>query len=193
MNSDLKCSISFFYGIWTIISFEIFYILTLMSKFVPQSLCEKILRLFRFNISIDINAILCCAHVQLCTKLAECPQSYCGEIRQILTFIINLYCPKAFYRPDHSIRIVEYHKHYYCPWTHLHRDCYLRSYNLLAETNNSGPNAVLLPWFVSEQQEPPSAGLELRTLSRSLNLSIISSSYQGISMRSSVHIGLSVL
>jgi hypothetical protein len=28
----------------------------------------------------------------------------------MLTFIINLYCPKVCYRPDHSIRIVGYHR-----------------------------------------------------------------------------------
>jgi hypothetical protein len=27
----------------------------------------------------------------------------------MLTFRINLYCPKAYPRPDHSIRISEYH------------------------------------------------------------------------------------
>jgi hypothetical protein len=40
------------------------------------------------------------------TVLAECPQCYCEEIRQILIFLINLYFPKAYHRPDHSIRIV---------------------------------------------------------------------------------------
>jgi hypothetical protein len=42
--------------------------------------------------------------------LAECPQFYCREIRQMLTFLISLYCPKAYHRPDYSIRIVEYKK-----------------------------------------------------------------------------------
>jgi hypothetical protein len=41
---------------------------------------------------------------------AECPQCYCGEIRQMLTFLINLYCPKTYHRPDHSIRIDKYHR-----------------------------------------------------------------------------------
>jgi hypothetical protein len=33
--------------------------------------------------------------------LAECLQCYCREIRQMLTFIISLYCLKAYHRPDH--------------------------------------------------------------------------------------------
>jgi hypothetical protein len=49
-------------------------------------------------------------------KLVECPQCYCEEIRQMFTCIIDLYCPKAYHRPGHSIRIVEYHKKdYYYP------------------------------------------------------------------------------
>jgi hypothetical protein len=39
--------------------------------------------------------------------LAERPKCYWGEIRQMLTFLINLYCPKARHRSDHSIRINE--------------------------------------------------------------------------------------
>jgi hypothetical protein len=42
--------------------------------------------------------------------LAECLQCYCGEIRQKLTFFINLYSPKAYHKPDNSIRIIEYHR-----------------------------------------------------------------------------------
>jgi hypothetical protein len=45
--------------------------------------------------------------------LAVCPQCYCGEIRQMLTFFTNLYCPKGYHSPDHSIRIVEYHRKNY--------------------------------------------------------------------------------
>jgi hypothetical protein len=41
--------------------------------------------------------------------LKECPQCYCGEIRQMVTFHISLHCLKAYHRPGHSIRIVEYH------------------------------------------------------------------------------------
>jgi hypothetical protein len=47
------------------------------------------------------------------TKLAECPQCYCGEIRQMFIFLISLYCPKAYYRLDHSIRIIKYHTENY--------------------------------------------------------------------------------
>jgi hypothetical protein len=46
-------------------------------------------------------------------KLAECPQCYCEEIRQTLTFLVSLYCPEAYHRPDHSICIVEYHRKNY--------------------------------------------------------------------------------
>jgi hypothetical protein len=28
----------------------------------------------------------------------------------MLTFRISLYCPKAYHKPDHSIRLVEYHR-----------------------------------------------------------------------------------
>jgi hypothetical protein len=31
-----------------------------------------------------------------CTTLAEFLQCYCGEIRQTLPFLINLYCPKSY-------------------------------------------------------------------------------------------------
>jgi hypothetical protein len=41
--------------------------------------------------------------------LAECPQCYCDEIRRMFTFHINIYFPRAYHRPDHSIHIVEYH------------------------------------------------------------------------------------
>jgi hypothetical protein len=43
-------------------------------------------------------------------QLAGCPQCYFGEIRQMFTFLISIYCLKAYNRPDHSIRIVEYYK-----------------------------------------------------------------------------------
>jgi hypothetical protein len=39
----------------------------------------------------------------------DCPQCYCGEIRQTITFLINVDWPKVCHRPDHSIRIVENH------------------------------------------------------------------------------------
>jgi hypothetical protein len=44
-------------------------------------------------------------------------------------------------------------------------DCGLCSCNLLFETNNFAPGAVLLSYLVSEIQEPPSPGIEIRTLS----------------------------
>jgi hypothetical protein len=40
-------------------------------------------------------------------RLAECSQCYCREIRQMLTFLINLYCLESYHKPDHLIRIFE--------------------------------------------------------------------------------------
>jgi hypothetical protein len=31
----------------------------------------------------------------LVLRLADCPQYYCGEIRQMLTFFIDFYCPEV--------------------------------------------------------------------------------------------------
>jgi hypothetical protein len=54
-------------------------------------------------------------HATLIQLQAECPQCNCGEIRQMLTFFTNIYCPKAYHRPDHSISIVEFiETNYYC-------------------------------------------------------------------------------
>jgi hypothetical protein len=83
--------------------------------------------------------------VVLYKLLAEWPQCYCGEIRQMLTFLINLYCSKAYHRPDHSIRIVEYHRKIITSKPNIFTrtrtqdsswDCDHSSCNLLAETNN---------------------------------------------------------
>jgi hypothetical protein len=67
--------------------------------------------------------------------------------------------------------------------------CGLCFCNLLFETNNSGFGTVLLSRLVSELQEPPSLGLELRTLIPSFDLSIFSSWSQEIHMPSLVQIG----
>jgi hypothetical protein len=41
-------------------------------------------------------------HDQNVIKLtADCPQCYCGEIREMLKLHINPYCPKAYHSPDH--------------------------------------------------------------------------------------------
>jgi hypothetical protein len=141
----------------------------------------------------------------------------------MLTFHINLYCPKAYHRPDHSIRIVEYHRkiiiinHKPKIFTEFRTQdsfgfvtlvvvisspkqccslrrsivlsfratetiftgngtqdsfssCDLCFCNLLFETNNFGLGAVLLSCLVSELQETPSPGNELRTLSGVLTL-----------------------
>jgi hypothetical protein len=49
------------------------------------------------------------------TQLTECPQCYCGKIRQMPTFLINLPCLKAYHKHDNSIFIIEHlrKKYYY--------------------------------------------------------------------------------
>jgi hypothetical protein len=65
------------------------------------------------------NCILCAVlHVSLpimfvYCKLAECPQCYCGETREMLTFLINLSWPKANHVHDRSMGIVEYQRKTY--------------------------------------------------------------------------------
>jgi hypothetical protein len=125
-------------------------------------------------------------HFQVQIKIillpAECPQCNCGETRQMLTFLINLYCPRSYYRHYHSIRIVEYH----CKIINIinpkpniftetrtqgsFRVCDLSSCNLLAETNNSVLCAILLLCLVSDQQKSYSTGLEPRTVFRGCGL-----------------------
>lgn len=39
--------------------------------------------------------------------LAKYTQCYCGEIRRMFQFIIDIYCLKADHRPDKSINVVE--------------------------------------------------------------------------------------
>jgi hypothetical protein len=98
--------------------------------------------------------------------LAECPQCYRREIRQMRLLLTNLHCPN---RPDYSIRIVEYHRKK-IPKPNVFtetrtqgsfRVCDLSSCNLRAETNNFDLGAVLLSGLVSELQKPPSPVLEL--------------------------------
>jgi hypothetical protein len=70
--------------------------------FVPKSpvyVCHMFHRLKYFVV----------LHYTFYLKLVECPQCYCREIRQMLTFLINISFPKGYYRPDHSIRIVKHH------------------------------------------------------------------------------------
>jgi hypothetical protein len=128
-------------------------------------------------------------------------------ILQMLTFLINLYCPKTYHRPDHSIRIVEYHRKIIIIIIIISKPniftetrtqdslCVfdLSSCNLLAETNNFVLRAVLLSCLVSELQKPPSPGLKPRAVFWSFDHSKIYSWFQGISMPSLVQIGESVL
>jgi hypothetical protein len=107
------------------------------------------------------------------TILAECPQYYCGEIRQMLTFHINHCCPKAYHRPDHSIRIVEYDREKIVMrklniftgtrTRDSFRVCNLCSCNLPAETNNFVLGSLLLSCLITELQKPSSPGLDPRT------------------------------
>jgi hypothetical protein len=53
---------------------------------------------------------VCNEAIYFTEKLEECPQCYCGEIRQMLTFLIDLSCPKVYQMPDHYTRLVEYHR-----------------------------------------------------------------------------------
>lgn len=43
-------------------------------------------------------------------KLTECLLCYCGEIWQMVTLFINIYCPKASHRIDDFICIIQYHR-----------------------------------------------------------------------------------
>jgi hypothetical protein len=97
----------------------------------------------------------------------------CGEIRKVLKFLIKRYCPKACHKPDHSIRIVEYH-----------RKDYLESLNPTSSPRLE-PRAVfgyvtIVPvifsrkqanlCLFSELQKSSSSGIEPRTVFRDCNL-----------------------
>jgi hypothetical protein len=159
--------------------------------------CEKCTS---FRVSLCILSVLWITFESaLISLLAEYPQCYCGEIRQMFTFITNLYCWKLFIG-NYSIRIVEYHRKKSLnptssPGLELRsfRVCDLSFCNILFETNNFGLAAVLLSYLVSELQETPSPGLELRTLFRSFYPTMFSFWSQGISIPSLVQIGLSFL
>jgi hypothetical protein len=88
-----------------------------------------------------------------------------------LIFVINLHCPKAYYRPDHSIRIVEYHrkKIFLNPTFSLEPKPrtvfeFVTFAPVISPRNNFVLGSVLLSCLVTELQKPPSLGLELRTL-----------------------------
>jgi hypothetical protein len=57
-----------------------------------------------------VDSVISCENCVLIATPAEFPQCCCGEIRHMLTFLINLYCPKGFHMHDHSTRIAEYHR-----------------------------------------------------------------------------------
>jgi hypothetical protein len=43
-------------------------------------------------------------------RYEDATQGVATEIRKVLAFFANFYCPKAFHRPDNSIPVVEYHR-----------------------------------------------------------------------------------
>jgi hypothetical protein len=94
----------------------------------------------------------------------------------LITFLTNLYFPKAYRRPDHSIRIAEYHgkiiiiipQHNIYTETRTQdslRVCDLSFCNLLAETNNCVLYAVPLSCLASDLQKPSSPGLKPKSFS----------------------------
>jgi hypothetical protein len=88
----------------------------------------------------------------------------------MFTFLIYLDCPKAYHRPDHTIRIVEYHrKKYITPAPNIFtgtrtqgsfRVCKLCSSIPPTETNKIVFGSVLLSCLVTELQKTFSPGLE---------------------------------
>jgi hypothetical protein len=90
----------------------------------------------------------------------------------MLTFLINRYCPKAFHRPNHLIRIVEYQRKI-IPKSNIFTETRTQDSfrvrglgfcNLLGETNNFVLCAVLLSCLVYKLQKPSSPRLAPRTV-----------------------------
>jgi hypothetical protein len=105
--------------------------------------------------------------------LTEFLQCYCGEIQEILTSLISLYCPKAYHRPEYLIHIIEHHGKtiIIIPKLSIFTEtqtqdsfwvCGCSSSNLLIETFCSF--AVFLFSLVSELQKTSSLGLKHRTV-----------------------------
>jgi hypothetical protein len=94
---------------------------------------------------------------------AECRQIYCAKIRQMLTFLINFYWPKAFYGPDNLIHVTECISKNYLWTQHFYWDtredkfglCELCFCNILFDKNKFGSGAVFSSVLVSELQKPP--------------------------------------
>jgi hypothetical protein len=108
-------------------------------------------------------------------------QCYCWDIQQILAFLMNLYCPKVYHRPDHSIciechrKIIFIHK----PIVFIENQtqdsflvCDISSCSLVG-INNFVLCAILLSCFVSELQKPSSPGLEPRTVFRGCGCNLL--------------------
>jgi cystathionine beta-lyase/cystathionine gamma-synthase len=148
---------------------------------------------FKAIIRLEIWSYLCCGlrlfwpswpppavystvHVCLYYIIYECPQWYCGEIRQILIFRINLYYLKVYHRLDHSIHIVEYQKKIpKIVFTETRtqdtfRVCDISSCHIFVETINYVLCAVLRSYLVFKLQKPSPLGLESRTVFRGCGL-----------------------
>jgi hypothetical protein len=121
---------------------------------------------------------------------AECLQCYCGEILQMLTFLTSLYCPKAYDRPDHSIRNVEYHRKIIIIIIILKpniftetqtQDSFSGLWPLFLQPSRRKINIVLgdifLLCIVFKMHKPPSTGFEPIILFRSFDFSKISSGF----------------
>jgi hypothetical protein len=78
---------------------------------------------------------------------------YCGEIQQMLTFIIKPYCLKGHYRADHSIRIVEYRRKITSTLNSFidirHYFTHIFSININGSWGISFPSGYLQPKFVA--------------------------------------------
>jgi hypothetical protein len=137
--------------------------------------------------------------IYIFTSRAPAVLGYCSEIRQMFTFHNNLYCTKAYHRPDHSIHIVEHHRKIIIPKYNIFTGprtqetfsgLWFLSCNLVFETNNFGIGAILLSCLVSTLQELSSPGLELGTASGYFDVFEVSSWSQEISVPNLVQIGV---
>jgi hypothetical protein len=111
------------------------------------------------------------ATFSLLKQTADFLQYYYKKIQQILKFLINLYCLKAYHRPDNAICM----KIFIIPKPNIFTEtrtqdnswiCHLSSCNLLAETNNF-VLCTILSCLVSQL---PSLAIEPRTVFQGCDL-----------------------
>jgi hypothetical protein len=142
----------------------------------------------------------CVTYIPLYEGLAERPQCYCGEIRQMLTFLINFYCPKAYHRPDHSISFVEYHKKLFLnpPSPRLEPRTVFGFVTLVSVISSSKQTTLVLApffyraWFPNYRNRPH-RNSNSGHFSGSFDFPMFSSRPQRVSMRSLVQIGSSLI